>query len=151
VIVFELSCDQEHRFEGWFRSAEDFSRQQEQGLVSCPHCNSPQVRKLPSGLHIGQRATEPAAPAGAAEGQGTGAMADPAANPMAAYRQVVDFLMNISDDVGNAFAEEARKMHYEEAPQRSIRGQATDDEFAELEEEGIGVFRLPVPKKGNLN
>lgn len=59
--------------------------------------------------------------------------------------------MSVSDDVGTSFAEEARKMHYEEAPQRSIRGQATDEEFQALEEEGVGVFRLPLPKKEDLN
>lgn len=144
MIIFELSCEQEHRFEGWFRSAEDFEGQMERGLVSCPHCHSLEVRKIPSGLHRASADNGPRqAPASAAP------LAAP--SPVAAYRQVVDFLMSVSDDVGTAFAEEARKMHYEEAPQRSIRGQATDEEFQALEEEGVGVFRLPLPKKEDLN
>ena len=60
-------------------------------------------------------------------------------------------LMLSLSPAASAFAEEARKMHNEEAPRRSIRGQASDEEFAELEEEGIGVFRLPLPKKEDLN
>lgn len=146
LIIFELSCEQEHRFEGWFRSAEDYQSQQERGLVTCPHCNSHQIRKIPAGIHLAQGG-EGAAPAAEAPP----ATVETSLSPLTAYRQVVDFLMSVSDDVGSAFAEEARKMHNEEAPRRSIRGQASDEEFAELEEEGIGVFRLPLPKKEDLN
>jgi hypothetical protein len=53
-------------------------------------------------------------------------------------------LINKTEDVGNDFAEEARKIHYQEAPERSIRGHATVDETAELREEGIEVVSLPV-------
>lgn len=144
MIIFELSCPQEHRFEGWFRSAEDFASQQQRGLLTCPHCNSGEVCKIPAGIHTahGEALPSPRQEAPARE---------LSPSPLTAYRQVMDFLMSVSDDVGSAFAEEARKMHSEEAPLRSIRGQASDEEFAELEEEGIQVFRLPVPKKEDFN
>jgi len=150
VIIFELSCDQEHRFEGWFRSAEDFDAQQDRGLLSCPHCDSHQIRKVPSGLHVAH-GSAPAAPQTAPAAQTPTATSSSPAFPMAAYRQVVDFLNSVSEDVGTSFAEEARKMHYHEAPARAIRGQASADDYAALEDEGIDVFRLPTLGKDDLN
>ena len=55
------------------------------------------------------------------------------------------------EDVGNDFAQEARKMHYMEAPLRSIRGKASDQDYEGLREEGIEVLRLPSVKKEDLN
>jgi hypothetical protein len=144
MIIFDLSCSDNHRFEGWFRSAEDFESQQASGLVSCPHCGSASVRRLPSVLHLSSgvsdthRQTE--APASAE-----------AAHPLEALRAVVEKIVGNSEDVGNQFAAEARKIHYHEAPERAIRGQASDDDFSALKEEGIDVLRLPIIKPKDLN
>lgn len=70
---------------------------------------------------------------------------------MAIFRQLTKAMIAISEDVGTSFAEEARRMHYEEIPERPIRGQTTDDEFSELEDEGITVFRMPNIKEEDLN
>jgi hypothetical protein len=146
MIIFDLSCSDNHRFEGWFRSAEDFESQQASGLVSCPHCGSASVRRLPSVLHLSSgvsdthRQTEAPAPASAE-----------AAHPLDALRAVVEKIVGNSEDVGNQFAAEARKIHYHEAPERAIRGQASDDDFSALKEEGIDVLRLPIIKPKDLN
>jgi len=70
---------------------------------------------------------------------------------MALYRQLVQTIVSNSEDVGNSFAEEARRIHYNEAPERPIRGQATPDECDELRDEGIQVLHLPAVKEEDLN
>ncbi len=70
---------------------------------------------------------------------------------LANYRQLVRTLIANSEDVGEQFAEEARKIHYEEAPDRAIRGQASDDDLASLADEGIAVISLPILRGEDLN
>ena len=36
--VLNLRCGQQHAYEGWFASEEDFTSQQERGIVACPWC-----------------------------------------------------------------------------------------------------------------
>ena len=139
--VLNLGCAHDHRFEGWFASDDDFQSQFERGLVECPLCGSKDIARLPTAPHLNvSKAREPqAAPAAA----GTGG---PVALTMqAAWLRAVRHVIEHSDDVGDRFAEEARRIHYGEADERAIRGQATPDEARALEEEGIEVMPLPVP------
>ena len=140
VIVYELICAGKHRFEGWFASAEDFQTQRVDGLLCCPVCADAQVEKLPTAkiktAHTDDRTT-------AAED------ASPAVEQ--AFMQFVESLFNSSENVGRAFAEEARRIHYEEAPKRNIRGYATEDENAALRDEGIPVLALPIPPREEMN
>ncbi|MFC5301125.1 DUF1178 family protein [Azospira restricta] len=138
MIIFDLTCSADHRFEGWFRSAEDFSRQEADGMVLCPYCGSHEVKRLPSAVHVASAAAPMPAPEAGRR---------PAADPLAAAKRFVEEMIRHSDDVGSAFAEEARRIHYRESPERAIRGVATADECAALQEEGIDVLRLPRPKK----
>lgn len=144
MIIFDLCCTREHRFEGWFRSADDFGAQQVKGLVSCPQCGSADVRRLPSAAHLVTSTSRQEA--GALPTRGVSAE-----EALAVLKAVVDRVVAGSEDVGRAFAEEARKIHYHESPARAIRGEASAQEFAELQEEGIDVVRLPDsgPKKLN--
>ncbi len=146
MIIIDLLCEQEHRFEGWFASAEDFERQNAQGLVQCPVCDSSGVRRVPSASYIatGAAAVAPSQPKAAAPAP---SMPDPAQ----LLQQLGEVLMAHSEDVGAQFAEEARRIHYEEAPARPIRGQASQDECDALEDEGISVLRIPVKKPETLN
>lgn len=138
MIIFDLTCSADHRFEGWFRSAEEFGRQEAQGMVLCPYCGSHEVRRLPSAVHVGTSAADvPPAPPSPKH----------AGDPLAAAKAFIEEMMRHSEDVGSAFAEEARRIHYHEAPERTIRGVASVDECAALQEEGIDVLRLPRPKK----
>ena len=136
MIVYDLICTQQHRFEGWFASAEDFARQSERTLVRCPICDDATIERRPSmNVQVG-RASAPAAERQEA----------PTAAPTHAEGEALKALRELiahSENVGPGFAEEARKIHYEEVPKRSIRGQATREEAAELRDEGIDFMSLP--------
>jgi hypothetical protein len=137
--VFNLRCTQQHSFEGWFASGEDFESQQSRQLIACPICNSSEITKAPSAPYIGTGASAPSTAV---------AVKQPAAMPTPAQRQAmfVKFAREIAantEDVGERFAEEARRIHYNEAPERGIRGVASKDEAQALEEEGINVMPLP--------
>ena len=136
--VFNLSCDQDHLFEGWFASAEEFDRQLSAALVACPVCESTVVQKLLSAprLNLGSAEPQPA--------PGKEVVAMPNTESMRSMMlQMARHIMANSEDVGERFPEEARRIHYDEAPQRSIRGVASKEDAAELKDEGIEV--MPVP------
>ncbi len=144
MIVFDLICSDQHRFEGWFASGEDFDAQKGRGQIECPVCGSGHVKKVPTAAKI-RRQTEPAeAPAQT----GVAAAAKPDAVDVS---RVIDYILSHTEDVGKSFAEEARKIHYEEAPPRSIRGIASRTEVEDLREDGIQVFSLPVPPQDRWN
>lgn len=147
--VLNLQCRHAHGFEGWFASEDDFQAQLARGLVECPVCGDAEVAKLPSAPRLNLGASEPAAPAAAKQEVMNAA---PNAQLQAAWMQLVRQVMANTEDVGERFAEEARKIHYGESEDRGIRGQASREETQELLEEGISVLPLPVPKgmKGPL-
>jgi hypothetical protein len=150
MIVFDLHCAQDHRFEGWFGSAKDFASQKKRGLLSCPECGATDVERALSAPRLNMGAQEPrAVPAP----QKTPEMAgkDPFAIAQILYSRMLDEIFTKSEDVGSQFPQEARKIFYEQGPQRSIRGQASASEHQELLEEGIPVARLPVPPRERLN
>ena len=158
MIVFDLLCGDGHRFEGWFGSAADFSAQKARGQLSCPSCGASQVERVPSASRFNLGAPEPKAPKSANEpdprapAKPTPEMEgkDPFAIAQMLYSRMLDELLTRSEDVGKAFPAEARKIFYEEAPARAIRGEASAKEHEELLDEGIPVARLPVPP-GRLN
>lgn len=141
--VFNLRCAQSHAFEGWFASAEDFDAQRDGGLLCCPLCGNADVQKMPAAPYLGGNASEPAVKAETAP-----AAAQPALRPTAAQMQAGALKMAReiaarTEDVGERFAEEARRIHYREAPERGIRGVASRDEAQALQDEGIAVMPLP--------
>ena len=152
--VLNLRCANGHGFEGWFASEEDYQSQNGRGLVECPLCADRVVSRMPSAPRLnlsgareaGPSAEPPAAPA---------AMPSPApgnADMQGLWLRAVRHVMANTEDVGERFVEEARRMHYGEAEQRGIRGQASAQDAAALQEEGIEIGVLPVPKalKGPL-
>jgi hypothetical protein len=146
--VLNLQCSQGHGFEGWFGSEDDFQDQLGRGLVECPLCSDRAVAKLPSAPRLNFGAAAPAAaPVAKQEVMNT-----PDAGLAAAWMQMVRHVLANTEDVGEKFAEEARKIHYGETEERNIRGQASREETESLLEEGIAVMPLPVPKgmKGPL-
>jgi hypothetical protein len=176
--VLNLQCASMHTFEGWFGSEEDYQSQRERGLVACPMCANTEVRKLPSAprLNLGaaeprpSKSTPPEEPASAAGTLVTSASAPVAPNAEAltsslaqvhpeaaemvqeAWMKMVKHVIANTEDVGQNFAEEARKMHYGESEERNIRGQASVEETKDLLDEGIEVMPLTVPDalKGGL-
>jgi len=171
--VLDLQCRHNHVFEGWFGSEEDFQSQLSRGLLTCPMCGDAHVTKMLSAprlnLHTarGERdtsRTEASSPATdgmvSAPTPAVGAVADTAtqtspnlqevanlepAQLQAALLKMVRHVMANTEDVGDSFPEEARKMHYGETEARNIRGHATPEETEELMEEGIAVMPLPLP------
>ena len=143
MIIYDLRCANEHHFEGWFQSAADFDAQQSSHLLSCPQCDSHEVKRVPSAVAIGSHATPVEAPVALPQGGGGNALMAAGGEIMAAYRQLVRTIIANTEDVGDLFAEEARKIHYEEVPERAIRGNATRDDLAALADEGIAVIGLP--------
>jgi hypothetical protein len=136
--VLNLQCTHRHSFEGWFASEDDFQDQLGRGLVECPLCGDTAIVKMLSAprLNLGAAREEPKQEV----------MAAPDATLQAAWMKMVRHVMASTEDVGERFAEEARRIHYGEAQERGIRGQASAQETEALMEEGIGVLPLPIPK-----
>jgi hypothetical protein len=156
MIVYDLVCARQHRFEGWFGSAEDFTRQRDDALIRCPMCDDAAIQRRPSAnIQVGRTAeiavatndaTTDKKPEAASTGQSAQVVA-PDARTLALLRKLVAE----TENVGRAFPEEARKIHYEEAPKRGIRGQATSEEADALREEGIDFMSLPGILTRDLN
>lgn len=149
MIIYDLCCDNQHRFEGWFRSAEDFDSQLERRLIVCPQCDSESVRRVPSAVAISTPREQ--APATASPHATVAAAMPAGVQAESVVRQLISAMISISEDVGSEFAAEARRIHYSQAPERPIRGQTTDAEYEALCDEGIEVIRLPVLKKEDLS
>jgi hypothetical protein len=166
VIKYTLQCDDAHSFEGWFRNSGDFDLQCSRNLVSCPVCGSNDVRKslmAPAVSTARSRdsladaaRTEMLAQEAAARPEGTAPAQTAAMQPSALLpkdlqqKEVVEALRLLrarivenSENVGENFAREARKIHYGEAEERSIYGETTPKDAEALMEEGISVFPLP--------
>jgi hypothetical protein len=141
MIVYELICADEHRFEGWFASADAFEQQRGSGLVACPVCASAVVDKLPS-ARIRRGGAQPEERPPAAPVPKETPVAQRSTMTLASF---IDHVLQNSEDVGSRFPEEARKIHYGEAPRRGIRGIASRDDAEALAEEGIPVVPLPIP------
>lgn len=143
--VLDLRCNNGHRFEGWFASDEAFMEQNGRGLVECPLCAERVVTRMPSAPRLnlaGPRESDAAQPA----------TAKTELTAQQAWMHMVRHVLANTDDVGDQFAEVARRIHYGEIAARGIRGQASADERSALQEEGIETMALPLPAalKGTL-
>ena len=136
MIVFELICADRHRFEGWFVSADDFEGQKARGLLSCPVCSDSSIEKLLT-AKIGRPDAEPPR-------ENAQLLAAPAERPRNLH-EMIDYILLNTENVGEDFPAEARRIHHKEVPQRNIRGVATGEETRELLDEGIAVTPLPIP------
>jgi hypothetical protein len=135
LIVYNLVCTDGHAFEGWFRDSAAFEEQSRTSKLVCPSCESPQVSKAPMAPAL----------SGTKKGNSTGAPSAP--EELRKMRQFVSGLRkHITDNadyVGKKFPEEARKIHYGEAEERHIYGEATLKDVKELVEEGVDVAPMP--------
>ncbi len=137
MIVLNLCCESEHLFEGWFASTGAFEGQLRRGMVSCPVCGSASISRRPTAPYVNTAGSEieigPARP-------GVDAAPSPEA---AAVLSILRHVARISEDVGERFTEEARRIHYGEVQARNIKGKCSGEDVGELLEEGILV--LPAP------
>lgn len=140
--VYNLSCEHDHTFEGWFGSAKDYEQQLANQQLVCPMCNSASIRRLPSAPRLNLSA---AASSDAGKKDQQTMLAPTAAQMQETWLRMAQHITKNTEDVGDRFADEARAIHYDEAPERGIRGKASLKEAAELADEGIEVLPFPMP------
>jgi len=142
MIRYTLRCPKDHEFEGWFRSSADYDRAAEAGETSCPVCGSRNIEK----------ALMAPAVSGTKKGDAV-TLAAPDPRSVAMRELVKEFRKRVTENadyVGNKFAEEARKIHFNEVEPRGIYGEATPDEARALVEDGVEFQPLPhIPEDGN--
>ena len=166
MIKYQLICDEDHEFEGWFANSATFESQQQSGFLTCPACGSARVRRALMAPNLASPKTRKSMPApqptpqptprgtpDASAPPGAAAIPEEAARRMHALMAEMRSLQaRIKDecrDVGDEFAEEARKIHYGEVEPEGIYGHATPEEREELDEEGIDVMDMPWLPKDN--
>ncbi len=136
--VFDLVCANEHAFEGWFASENDYETQTEKGQLTCPMCGTADVHRKPSAARLNLGAQQP--PQMPERQQ---ALMPTPQQMQVAFMRIAREIAQHTEDVGERFAEEARRIHYDEAPARGIRGTTTREEAQALEDEGIDVMPFP--------
>lgn len=162
--VLDLRCAHGHAFEGWFSSEEDYQAQRDKGLLACPMCDSLHVEKVLSAPHVARKSNRQV-PARAIDHQAPASQAvsrspvvREAAQPSPEQQQALEAMhaqwlvhsravLAQGEDVGTGFADEARKIHEGQAPERLIHGQASLEEVVELLEEGVPIMPLPAQAK----
>ena len=141
MITYSLVCDNSHKFDAWFKSAEAYEEQHGRGIVTCPMCNSTRVEKA-----LMAPALSRSNPDKVSLSSGHPMQAEIREMMRAMRRKVT----SEADYVGDKFAEEARKIHFKEADARGIYGEATRDEVAELIDDGVDFLPLPhLPEEAN--
>ncbi|MBW2139990.1 MAG: DUF1178 family protein [Deltaproteobacteria bacterium] len=126
MIAYDLKCDKEHTFEGWFENAQGYEQQKERSLISCPICGSTAINRAPSTFGIARHRDQ--APK----------------NRPQPVQIIQQFIEDNFEDVGTDFAKEALKIHYQAAESRNIRGVSTEQEEEMLRQEGVSFFKMPV-------
>jgi hypothetical protein len=151
MIKYSLICETGHEFEGWFQNSSAFDVQSANDLVSCPSCGTHQVQKALMAPAVSMRSARPdPIPNRPTPGPATTTHAYVPPSIADIVHKIRAEVEKRSEYVGPQFAEEARRIHYSESPERGIHGEATSDEVAELDAEGIQVFALPVlPEERN--
>ena len=147
MIRYDLVCDKGHEFDGWFRDSDAYDKQAKRGLVSCTHCGTAKIQKQIMAPGIPSKSNKKSDNAV----RMSAGPADPRAQAM--MQMMRDYRKHVetnAENVGNNFAEEARKIHYKETKERGIYGQTSPDDAAALIEEGIDIHPIPVlPEDGN--
>jgi hypothetical protein len=156
MIKYSLVCDASHEFESWFPGSESYEEQARRGFVECPLCQSTKVSKAIMAPNVARKgrdvmpSSEAPAPAAPAAPQQVALLDEKQQHLRAMMRDLHEKIVASSDDVGEAFPEEARKMHDGETPARSIRGKASFEEARSLMDEGIPVLPIPdLPEERN--
>ena len=147
MIRYDLVCKKGHEFDGWFRDSDTYDKQAKRGLVSCTHCGTAKIQKQIMAPGIPSKSNKKSENAV----RMTAGPVDPrAAAMMQMMRDYRKHVETNAENVGNNFAEEARKIHYKETKERGIYGHTTSEDAAALIEEGIEIHPIPIlPEDGN--
>jgi len=151
MILYDLICDKEHQFDSWFRNSSVVEKLVKGGQVACPSCGSTKVKKALQAANITPSRKKGKAPAPPVttvpDAKPTADVTQVMEKMTEAFKELRETIEKNFDNVGDQFPEEARKIHYGEAPERGIYGEATPEQARELTEEGIDVYTLPIPRK----
>ena len=134
VIIYDLKCENNHIFEGWFNDRTAFEEQKKKALVTCPVCGSLSIDIVPSSITVMGKRT------------GKSSKNDKDISPMKDLRMLHEYIDKTFEDVGSKFAEVALKIHIGEEDNRNIKGTTTKTEEDTLREEGIPFIKIPIPK-----
>ena len=145
MILYDLVCDQDHEFESWFKNSNAVGKLTKAGQIVCPTCGSSKVTKALQAPNIPRKAALRTAPPAAAKGNAE--LAKAMEKMTEAVTELRETIEKNFENVGDKFPDEARKIHYREAPERGIYGEASPEQAKELVDEGIQVYALPVPKR----
>ena len=144
MVIYNLLCKKKHSFEGWFPNFDEFQKQAEQKLISCPTCGTTKVEKVPHACAVHVKKEQPTPPPAK-----TATQTPPAPPSPAEFKEMLlrvhHYVEQNFEDVGSRFAEEARQIHQGKAEERPIHGTATVSEAAELADEGVPHVVLPKP------
>lgn len=141
MIHFSLHCAADHEFEGWFRGNDDFEKQLERGLVSCPVCGS---------LQVGKALMAPAVSTARRKEKIAVGLGEMQRKMVAEMREIGKKVRENADYVGDQFAEETRKMHFGETEARGIYGEASREDVVSLIDDGVEIMPLPsLPEDSN--
>lgn len=144
MIRYQLQCPTDHTFEAWFGSSQAYDRQAKRGLVTCPRCGSTKIEKCIMAPNIGAKGNKTDdTPIVKAVNTDAAQQAPSMSELRALMRRMRREVEEKAEYVGPNFAEEARKIHYEETEARGIYGEATMDEARSLHEEGVEFLPLP--------
>lgn len=143
MVVYDLICEKNHRFEGWFPSFEGYQEQAAKGQISCPNCGTSKVEKLPHACAVLTNRGEKKEPAQEEQSQ-TPPLSEAEAKEL--LLRLHHYVREKFEDVGPRFAEEARQIYYGKVEARPIHGTSTSEERQELDEEGIPYVTLPKPE-----
>ena len=144
MVVYNLLCKKNHSFEGWFPSFEEYQKQADKKLISCPTCGSTKVEKVPHACAVHVKKEQPAPPVKKPKSDTPAELTPTQFKEM--LIRVNHYVKENFEDVGSRFAEEARNIHSKKAQERPIHGTATAEEAKDLAEEGVPFMALPKPQ-----
>ena len=139
MILFDLKCDKEHKFECWFASSANYEEQLKNKMIVCPYCNSTKIEKAIMAPNINTKSAK--------NNIKDKKVIETQKTLEKKIKKFKKYIEKNTDNVGKNFAEEAKKIYYGETKPRPIRGESTEKETQELVEEGIPFSRLPWQSK----
>ncbi len=140
MILFDLQCEKNHKFECWFATSANYEEQLKNKMIVCPYCNSTKIKKSLMAPNINTKSSSK----NSKKNDKKKLAQNNLENQIKKFRKYIE---KNTDNVGKNFAEEARKIYYRETKSRPIRGETTENEAQELAEEGIPFSQLPWQSK----
>ena len=154
MILYDLACDNEHEFESWFKSSQAYDSLRKSKKIACPVCGSAKVRKAPMAPNISRSGTKKMVPEDQVPHESQKPPVETVEDMTNVMNKAVEAIKELQatieknfDNVGEKFPEEARKIHYGEADERGIYGEASVEEAQELIEEGVEIASVPWQKR----